>query len=175
MSSGFRIVGWHPRYADDVARLSREWIEADFTSKPEDEAYYADPAGRVVAKGGEIFVALEGDPVDGGGSTEPAAALERGAIGTCAAVPHRDATIELAKLAVTERAKGRGIGRALCQRVIAFARERSAARVWLLTNASLAPALALYRSLGFVRRDMPFPAPHVDANVYMEFELARRD
>lgn len=167
MSGGLRIVGWDARFAHDVARLSREWIERDFTSKPEDEAYYADPAAKVITRGGEIFLAFVDDaaaaPTDG-----------RGAVGTCAAVPHGDGTIELAKLAVTERAKGRGIGRALCVRVIAFARDRGAGRVWLLTNASLTPALTLYESLGFARRAMPFPAPHVDANVYMELELARR-
>lgn len=160
MSGAVRIVGWDARFAHDVARLSREWIERDFTSKPEDEAYYADPAAKVIARGGEIFLALGDDAA---------------AVGTCAAVPHGDGTIELAKLAVTEHAKGRGIGRALCLQVIAFARARGAARIWLLTNASLAPALALYESLGFVRRAMPFPAPHVDANVYMELGLARRD
>jgi putative acetyltransferase len=153
-----RIVGWDPRYAGDVARLSREWIERDFTSKPEDEAYYADPAGKVIARGGEILLALLGDQV----------------VGTCAAVPCPDGTIELSKLAVTERAKGRGIGRALCEQVIAFASARGARRVWLLTNASLAPALSLYASLGFVRRDMPFAPPHVDANVYMERDLRAR-
>jgi putative acetyltransferase len=161
------ISGWDPRYAGDVARLSREWIERDFVSKPEDEAYYADPAGKVIAAGGEIFLAFDHDARDGD--------RPDGAIGTCAAVPRPDGSIELSKLAVTERAKGRGIGRALCERVLSFARARGASRVWLLTNDALGPALALYASLGFVRRPMPFASPHVDANVYMELELAPRD
>jgi putative acetyltransferase len=157
------IIGWDPRYASDVARLSREWIERDFVSKPEDEAYYADPAGKVMAAGGEIFLAFDRDARDG---DRPDVA-----IGTCAAVPRTDGSIELSKLAVTERAKGRGIGRALCIEVITFARERGAPRVWLLTNTALAPALALYESLGFLRRQMPFAPPHADATVYMELDL----
>lgn len=160
------IVGWDPRYASDVARLSREWIERDFTSKPEDEAYYADPAAKVIAKGGEIFIALDATT----GQERPPD-HDRAAVGTCAAVPCADGTVELSKLGVTERARGRGIGRALCERVIVFARERGAARVWLLTNASLTPALALYASLGFVDRRMPFVPPHEDANVYMQLDL----
>ncbi len=172
MRSGFRIVGWDPRHAGDVARLSREWIERQFTSKPEDEAYYADPEGKVIAKGGEILLALEGDAAPGR-TRDLDDAGDRTAIGTCAAVPHPDGTFELSKLAVTERARGRGIGRALCERVIAFARSRGATRVWLLTNDSLTPAIALYESLGFARRPMPFAPPHVDANVYMELEIPR--
>jgi hypothetical protein len=98
-----RIIGWDPRYASDVARLSRERIERDFVSKPEDEAYYADPAGRVIAAGGEIFLAFDRDAPDG---DRPDVAL-----GTCAAAPRTDGSIELSKLAVTERANGRGAAR----------------------------------------------------------------
>ena len=161
-----RIVGWDPGYAGAVARLSREWIERDFTSKPEDEEYYADPAAKVITRGGEIFVAL-----DVTAAHELPPDHDRAAVGTCAAIPCTDGTVELAKLGVTERARGRGIGRALCERVIAFAHQRGAARVWLLSNASLTPALALYTSLGFVRRRMPFVPPHEDANVFMQLDL----
>lgn len=147
-----RIVGWDPRYARDVERLSREWIERWFVSKPEDEAYYADPAGRVIAKGGEILLALIGDDV----------------VGTCAAVPREDGSVELAKLAVTERARGRGIGRALAERVLAIAAERRAGLVYLYSSSKLRPALTLYESLGFVHAAMPALAPHEDADVYME-------
>lgn len=151
-----RIVGWDPRYARDVERLSREWIEKDFVSKPVDEAYYADPAAMVLPTGGEIFLALDGEAC----------------VGTCAAKPGADGRVELSKLSVTEAAKGRGIGRALCEKVIAFATRRGAPSVFLLTNSGLRPAIALYESLGFLHRPMPFARPHPDADIYMELDLS---
>jgi len=150
-----RIVGWDARYARDVERLSREWIERWFVSKPEDEAYYADPAARVIARGGEILLALDGSDDDR-------------VIGTCAAVPRADGAVELAKLAVTERARGRGIGRALAERVLAWAASREAPMVYLYSSSLLRPAVRLYESLGFVHAPMPAAAPHEDADVYME-------
>lgn len=150
-----RIVGWDRRYARDVERLSREWIERDFVSKAVDEAYYADPEAMVIPGGGEIFLALDG----------------AACVGTCAAKVQADARVELSKLSVTEAARGRGIGRALCERVIAFAAARGAPAVILLTNSGLVPAIRLYESLGFVHRPMPFARPHPDADVYMELPL----
>lgn len=150
-----RIIGWDRRYARDVERISREWIERDFVSKDVDEAYYADPEAMVLPAGGEIFLALDGDAC----------------VGTCAAKVLADGRIELSKLGVTDAAKGRGIGRALCERVLAFARDRGAPTVVLLTNSGLRPALALYESMGFVRRPLPFDQPHMDADVYMELDI----
>jgi ribosomal protein S18 acetylase RimI-like enzyme len=52
---------------------------------------------------------------------------------------------------VTAEARGRGLGRALVEAVIAWARERGAAAIRLdVTDTERArPAAALYRSLGF--------------------------
>ena len=47
-------------------------------------------------------------------------------------------------------------------------------RVLGTTNSTLVPALRIYEALGF--RAMPFPGkpPYIDADVYMELDLARR-
>lgn len=148
---GVRIVPFVARHAPDVARLSREWIERDFVSKPEDAAYYADPAAQVIARGGAIWVAVEGDHV----------------LGTVAALPDASGAVELCKLSVTAAAQGRGLGRWLCETVLAWAEARRAASVWLHTNHRLRPAIALYGSLGFAPAAPPLPAPHVDADVFM--------
>lgn len=150
-----RIVGWDPALAPDFDRLNRWWLERWFTVEPLDEHYLRDPAGSIIAKGGEILFARDGDAV----------------VGCCAAVPHGDGVIELAKLGVDERAHGRGVGRLLCEAVIALARARGAARVMLVSSTRLQPALRLYGRLGFVRRPFPFPAPYVEADVYMELGL----
>ena len=50
---------------------------------------------------------------------------------------------------VEERARGSGLGRALVEATLGRARERGCRRVELDVNTENAPALALYRSLGF--------------------------
>ena len=144
-----------PRFAGDVSRLNQEWIVGHFEVKSIDEAFFRDPASEVVAKGGEIFCALLDDAV----------------VGTASAVPEPDGSVTLAKFAVTPAAQGRGIGRRLCARVIDFARARGATKVVLWTNSTLAPALHVYRALGFDDRPYPYDPPHLDADTYMELDL----
>jgi GNAT superfamily N-acetyltransferase len=150
-----RILPYHPAFATDFARLNRAWLEWYFTAEPLDEEYLGDPEGHILRPGGEIYFAVEGDRI----------------LGTCAAIPRSDESFELAKLAVTPEAQGRGLGRALALAVIAFARRRGAKCVVLVSNSKLVPALRLYETLGFRRRPLPGPRPYVDADVYMVLDL----
>ncbi len=95
-------------------------------------------------------------------------------IGTCAAIPHGDGQFELAKLCVTPAAQGGGLGRALAQTVVEFARSRGAYRVVLVSSSKLVPALRLYEALGFEHRPFPGVPPYADADMYMELELSDR-
>lgn len=154
---GVEIVTYRPELAGEFARLNYEWLEKYFTVEPLDEEYLGDPEGHVMQPGGEIFFAVEGDRV----------------IGTCAAIPRADGTMELAKLAVTPDAQGRGLGRALSKAVIQFARARRPKCLYLVSSTHLAPALRLYETLGFRRLPFPWPPPYTDADVYMELDLSR--
>ncbi|MBC7893834.1 MAG: GNAT family N-acetyltransferase [Cytophagaceae bacterium] len=142
---------WRPEYAVDFDRLGREWLERYFTVEPLDEEYLQDPQGKIVDPGGQVFFAIEDGAV----------------IGTCSAIPQGDGSFELAKLAVTERAQGRGLGRRLAERVLAFAVAAGAPRVTLSSSSRLGPALRLYESLGFEHQPFPGPRPYTDADVYM--------
>jgi ribosomal protein S18 acetylase RimI-like enzyme len=151
------IISYRPELAGDFERLNRAWLEQYFTVEPLDEEYLGDPDGHILEPGGEIYFAVDGDRV----------------LGTCAAIPQSDGSFELAKLAVAPEAQGRGLGRALALAVIAFAKERGAARVTLVSASVLGPALRLYETLGFQHRPFPGPRPYTDADVYMELELER--
>jgi ribosomal-protein-alanine N-acetyltransferase len=59
--------------------------------------------------------------------------------------------LHLLNVAVAVDARRRGIGRALMDDLLAYAREHGAVRILLEVRASNAPALALYESLGFER------------------------
>ena len=75
------------------------------------------------------------------------------------------------RLFVRDAFRGRGIGRALAERVMAVARALGYRRMVLDTLDTMAPALQLYRSLGF-REVPPYifnPLPNV---VYLGLDLS---
>jgi ribosomal protein S18 acetylase RimI-like enzyme len=63
--------------------------------------------------------------------------------------------------------RGSGLGRKLMERCIEAGAEDGVPRLYLETNSSLAPALALYRATGFVELE-PVPTEYVRADVFME-------
>ena len=149
------VVPWHPQLRDHFERVNLAWLEGFDLLEDGDLAYLRRPEEMILAGGGQIFFALDGDRV----------------IGTVAAIRKSAAEVELAKLGVTPEAQSRGVGRRLCEAVIDFARRSGAARVVLTSNHKLTAALRLYRALGF--RDAPLPAsiPYTNADVYMVLEL----
>lgn len=138
--------------------LNLEWVTAFFRVEPKDEAALSDPEGTILAPGGQILLA------DSAGRT----------VGCVALLPMPGDAYEVAKMAVTPEARGRGVGRLLLGAAVAWARDRGARRLYLESNARLAPALRLYESAGF--RHLPPHArpvsPYARADVFMELTLA---
>ena len=91
-------------------------------------------------------------------------------VGTCALMPHGD-EFELAKMGVLETERGREIGHKLGLAIMDKAREMGLRQIFLGTNSSLAPAIRLYRKLGFVQVDPPTPSEYIRADVYMIADL----
>lgn len=152
--TGVRLVPYAPEHRAAFRDLNLEWIATYFEVEPEDRRILDDPEAHVLEPGGAILMAMEGD--------RP--------VGTGALVRIGPREFELAKMAVTPAAQGRGIGRRLCAGLIGLARELGADRLELLSHRSLEPAIALYSSLGF--REMPLgDVPYRRANIRMELAL----
>lgn len=149
-----RVVPYTPEHRDAFRDLNLEWIAAYFEVEPEDRKVLGDPETYVLAPGGAILMALDGeDPV-----------------GTGALIPIGPREFELAKMAVTPRAQRRGVGRRLCVALIELGRRKGAHRIELVSQTTLAPAIALYRSLGF--REIPLgDVAYKRANIRMELPL----
>jgi GNAT superfamily N-acetyltransferase len=165
VTDSIRIVPYdraRPEHPAAFRALNLAWIEQYFTVEPADLRQLDDPEGTILAPGGAILFAET--------APGPAGAIE--ILGTCALVAEPDAAFELAKMAVDERARGRGIGRLLGEAALAEARRLRARRVELVSNRSLGPALALYRTLGFVEVPLP-PSEYARADIKMVLELAR--
>ncbi|OGX89534.1 MarR family transcriptional regulator [Hymenobacter lapidarius] len=154
MNSDLLILDYEPAHQPAFRALNHEWIAHYFTIEPIDNEMLDDPEGYILAPGGHIFMASHGGAI----------------VGTCALIKEHEGVYELAKMAVSPRAQGLGIGWALGQAVVAKARQLGARRVELLSNARLTPALALYAKLGFRHVPVP-PTPYQRTDVKMVLDL----
>jgi putative acetyltransferase len=150
------IVTYRPELQPAFERLNRQWLEANSLLEPADLECLQNPESYVLANGGEVFFAMDQGEV----------------IGTCAAIRFPPSTVELAKLAVSPEAQGRGIGRLLCNHVLQFARGVGATDVELTSNTALVNAIRLYESLGFRHAPLPADIRYVTADVYMTLKLS---
>ncbi|MEL6870507.1 MAG: GNAT family N-acetyltransferase [Pseudomonadota bacterium] len=159
-SRNVSIVPFEARFAADFERLNVEWLERFFRVESIDAKVLGDPQTHILSNGGAILMALrEGD-----------------AVGTCALKVYQPGRIELTKMAVTRSAQGDGIGRALVEAAVERFRKMQAQALFLESHSSLAPALHLYESVGFVHAPRPFKSDYQRSDVYMEWRgPARRD
>jgi putative acetyltransferase len=137
--------------------LNEEWITRYFTLEPMDRENLNDPEGRILRKGGQIYMACFG----------------RQAVGCVALIPMHDGVYELSKMAVAPEMRGLGIGRRLLEHAIAEAKRMGVRSLFLGSNSQLENAVHLYESVGF--RHVPAEnlpeMPYVRANVFMELPL----
>jgi len=145
------IVDFEPAHAGAFKALNEAWIGKYFVLEPKDREVLGDPQGQIVAKGGRIFMAMR----DGE------------AVGCAALLKMADGGYEVAKMTVSETLRGSGLGRLLMQRCIDVGAELGATRLYLETNSGLAPALGLYRAMGFCGL-APAETPYARADVFME-------
>jgi len=136
--------------------LNEAWISHDFTIEPGDREVLNDPHGKILAKGGQICLAeLDGEVV-----------------GCCALIPIKSGEFELAKMTVSDEARGQGVGRRLLVFAIAVARVLNSRRLYLESNTKAAAAIHLYEKLGFRHMSSPnLGSKYARANVFMEMLL----
>ena len=155
--SEVEIVEYLPQYKKAFYELNRKWIELYWELESHDIEVRENPEKHILEKGGHIFVALyNGFPV-----------------GVCALCPMPEGSVydfELAKLAVSDSIKRKGIGRRLCDAVINKARELGGEKLFLESNTRLKPAIALYRRLGFKELPEYHPA-YARGDIQMELTL----
>jgi GNAT superfamily N-acetyltransferase len=80
-------------------------------------------------------------------------------VGTVALFKDDENLYELIKMAVTQKAQGRQIGKLLMLRAIEKAREVGAKQIYIESNRKLTPAITLYKKMGFIEgnyRDSPY-------------------
>jgi len=148
------IVDFAPEHAGAFKALNEAWISKHFTFEAKDRELIEDPVGRIIDRGGRIFMA-----VDGGR-----------AVGCVAMLPMPDGGYEVSKMTVREDLRGSGLGRRLMQACIEAGKAAGARRLYLETNSALVPAIGLYGAMGF-RRLAPAASEYARADVFMELPL----
>ena len=130
-----RIVTYKQQYKQDFIRLNKQWIETYFRLEQSDLDTFAHIDDSIIGRGGQIFLAIDDN---------------RRVVGCCALKPHPESgSHELAKMAVSPDARGKGIGRQLGEALLAYARHHGVKRIFLEGNTHLETSIALYRKLGF--------------------------
>ncbi|HUZ94066.1 MAG TPA: GNAT family N-acetyltransferase [Edaphobacter sp.] len=137
--------------------LNEAWIEKHFGLEELDREILGNPIGHIIEPGGFIYMAC----IDGR------------AVGCCALIPEGAGVYQIAKMAVDEQHRRRGIGRKLLSHVIEEARAAGATLLTLESSDKLTSAVHLYESLGF-RHLPPRQSPFVRANVFMELSLTQK-
>jgi GNAT superfamily N-acetyltransferase len=149
------IVTYREELRPHFEQLNRAWIEQYFVLEPPDLEVFRDPVRHIIEPGGQIFFILD----------------ESGVQGTCAVLPHGPGTMELAKMAVSEAARGRGFGDLLMEAAIGFARESGAGKLMLVSNRVLTPAIRLYLKHGFVEVPVEDREAYARADIQLELVL----
>lgn len=90
------------------------------------------------------------------------------------ALPRVGSRMHLARVIVRPDARGRGVGRALVEALLARARDSSASRVTLHVYRDNAAAIGLYTDLGFRRSQRSGCDTRSSPSVPMELRVGRR-
>lgn len=153
MDGSVRVFDYAPRWRGDFARLNLEWLERWFVVEPIDREILSDPERHLLAGGGRVLFAIDGD--------------DR-AIGTVALKHEGDGLYELTKMAVEPARRGTGVGRLLVRAALDAYQAMHGRELFLESSSKLGPALRLYESVGFRHRPAPRPGSHyARADVYM--------
>ncbi len=151
------VVGFDQVFAKDFAELNYEWIAESYIIEEHDREVLDHPLETVIQPGGQIFFALvDGRPV-----------------GTVALIRIDDASLELAKMAVSPNHRGLGLGDKLMSACIEHATAAGKARIVLESNTKQVAAINLYRKFGFVEIPLDPNSAFERANIRMELAISR--
>jgi GNAT superfamily N-acetyltransferase len=155
-SNKITIVPFEDKYTRAFKDLNQWWIEQYFKMEEADFKALDNPKSYILDKGGYIAVAT----------------LDKEPVGVCALIKMENSSFdyELAKMGVSPKIHGRGIGYLLGDTIIKKAKELGAKSIFLETHTSLEPAIHLYKKLGF-KEISGITTPYQRSDYQMELKL----
>jgi GNAT superfamily N-acetyltransferase len=150
------IVDFRTEHAAAFRQMNLDWITLYWEVEDADRLYLDNPREKILDPGGAILMALDQGEV----------------VGTVALIGMGSGSYELAKMAVDERSRGKGVGWRLGKAVLDRARDMGGTRVYLESNTILEPAISLYRKLGFRSLKKGGASCYDRCNIQMEVWLS---
>lgn len=141
-------------HLDDFIRLNEEWISTYFEIEDVDRALAANPY-KIIEDGGYIFSLVSDGSV----------------LGVCALFNEGNGVFELARMAVSPKAQGRGFGDKLMLACLEKLKVIGANKVYLVSNTKLEAAIALYQKYGFKTKSEGQHPVYARADIVMELDL----
>lgn len=135
LPSKIKIHEYSPKMKKYFQQLNYEWLEEYFEVEEKDKRILSNPKNKIINTGGVILFAE----------------MDNNIVGTCAVIKHPNGIFELAKMAVTQKYRSRGIGFRLLEAAANKAKKAGAQELYLLTNKNLLAANVLYKKFGFVK------------------------
>jgi len=144
---------------DAFRTLNEQWISKYFALEEKDMLTLRQPQKYILAPGGHIYFAL----------------LDEEIVGCCALIATEPGAYEVAKMAVSEEHRNRGIGKSMLAHIVESAKSLGARKLVLETNSKLKNAIHVYESLGFEHLDpsQVEPSPYKRADVFMELVIVK--
>lgn len=149
------IIHFAPEYAGDFKKLNVEWLEKFFWVEPHDEEVLGDPQKHIIAPGGTILFAKEGEDI----------------LGTVALMKMEEGIFELTKMAVTPQAQGKKVGQQLMAKAIEFAKAQQWKTLIIYSNRKLENAIYIYKKYGFKEIPIEGNNPYSRGDIKMKLEL----
>ncbi len=154
MQKKYELIDFSPEYAEAFKELNLEWIEEFFEPEGIDLKMLSDPQKNFIESGGAIVLAKIGEDI----------------VGCCGLLKHNKTTFEISKMAVTSTYQGIGLGKAMLHQTLMIAKRLGAARLEIMSNTILEPAIGLYKSVGFV--EIPLTSDAYDrGNISLRLDL----
>ncbi len=149
-----QIITYDPKYKNDFILLNKSWLEEYFYIEEHDKAVFDNIEKIILEPGGEIFFCM----------------IDNEIAGTVAMQKIDETTYELAKLAVDKKFQGKKISHLLMDACIAFAKEKMAKKIMLMSSTKLEVALNLYKKYQFIETPIS-ETDYARADIQMELYL----
>ena len=148
------IIPYGSEHQAIFKQLNLEWLDKYNLTESHDLMVLNDPQATILDRGGFIWLAVADNKV----------------VGSAALMKEHEGIYELAKMAVTEEYRGKGISKLLIQTCLAKAAEIEAKKLLLFSNHQLQTALKLYEKYGFYYVEVE-DSPFETADIKMELVL----
>lgn len=145
------IIGYTEDLKSHIKSLNVEWLEKFFKVEDIDVVQLSNPKEEIIDKEGYIYYARYNNSI----------------VGTVSLLKVEDNVYELAKMAVTDKAQGLGIGNILMLHCFNESKHTGIKKLILYSNRNLGSAIHLYKKYGFNEIEME-PGHYERANIKME-------